>query len=458
MSDNPTKLKDLDAEQAVLVGILKDLDNIDKAMLNCNPTYFTDVLNRNLFKIITQAYSRYGSLLTQEFLSNVLEANGYQQDLRLVYLKAVDDLMKIEVTTAEFGFGLMALRRAFIASSVSDILTAGTQVLEAKGGQQAFDVVDKKMYDLKLHTAENSGLIIQDDREVEGIIALLKDMREHPEKYRGIPTGLTAVDQVTGGFQPGEYVLICAKSGGGKTISMINLATFAQKKGFNVVYVTIEMTGFEIRLRKFSLESGLPYQRIRQALLTPEEVVRMDQTWRETTAKHETVFHIIDTPVCTVGFIEAQLRQLKQNMKVDIVFVDYLGRLTPETRTASSPIWERASAISNDLAEMARTLKIVVVSALQLNERGLSKSAKDDLSIGDIALAKAIVNPAHAVIGMIWDQHVDKNLIRLSSPKCRGGLIPSTNLWCDLDICKITDPIESMTQDDGTLQIPEPEL
>ena len=77
--DSPVKLKDLDAERAVLVGVLKDVANIDKAMLNSNPTYFTDVLYRNLFKIVTQAYTRYGSLLTQDFLSNVLESKMSKQ-------------------------------------------------------------------------------------------------------------------------------------------------------------------------------------------------------------------------------------------------------------------------------------------------------------------------------------------------------------------------------------------
>jgi len=452
-----TKLKDKDAEKAVLAGCLRDVDNIDKAMLNCNPTYFTDVLYRNLFKIATQSYTRYGSLLTHDFLSNVLEANGYSQDTRLTYLKAIDDLAVVEINNAEFGFALNALRRAFISSSVSDILTAGTQALEAKGGQKAFDVLDKKLYDLKLHTIENNSLVLQDDRQVDDLIELLRDIRENPEKHLGIGTGLTSLDQLTGGFHPGEYVLLIAKSGGGKSIGLLNWATFAQKNGYNVVYVTLEMSHIEIRLRKLSLESGIPYLNLKTQNLTPEQIVRQEKVLREEIATRTSAFHIVDISKCSVGFIEAQLRQLQQNMKIDMVVVDYLGLLKPEGYVTNKQGWEVYASISNDLRELARNMKIVVVSAHQLTTEGMKKSAEDDIELEDIALSRRIADPAHTVVGLIWDK-MNTSEMRLCVPKCRGGRISSIKISCDLNCCRISDPIEGVTTNDGTLQIPDPEL
>lgn len=453
--DIKTKLKDIDAEQAVLAGCLRDTDNIDKAMLNCNPSYFTEALYRNLFKIATQSYTRYGSLLTHDFLSNVLEANGYPQDVRLVYLKAVDDLAVIAVNNAEFGFALNALRRAYISSSVSDILTSGTQALEAKGGQKAFEVLDKKLYDLKLHTVENASLVLQDDRQVDDLIDLLRDIRENPEKHLGIGTGITTLDQLTGGFHPGEYVLLIAKSGGGKSIGLLNWATFAQKSGYNVVYVTLEMSHIEIRLRKLSLESGIPYLSLKTQNLTPEQITLQEKVLREEIATRTSAFHIVDISKCSVGFIEAQLRQLQQNIKIDMVVVDYLGLLKPEGYVTNKQGWEVYASISNDLRELARNMKLVVVSAHQLTTDGMKKSAEDDIELEDIALSRRIADPAHTVVGLIWDK-TNQNEMKMCVPKCRGGRIQSVKLSCDLNSCKITDMLA--TSDDGTLQIPEPEL
>ena len=455
--DIKTKLKDIDAEQAVLAGCLRDTDNIDKAMLNCNPSYFTEALYRNLFKIATQSYTRYGSLLTHDFLSNVLEANGYPQDVRLVYLKAVDDLAVIAVNNAEFGFALNALRRAYISSSVSDILTSGTQALEAKGGQKAFEVLDKKLYDLKLHTVENASLVLQDDRQVDDLIDLLRDIRENPEKHLGIGTGITTLDQLTGGFHPGEYVLLIAKSGGGKSIGLLNWATFAQKSGYNVVYVTLEMSHIEIRLRKLSLESGIPYLSLKTQNLTPEQITLQEKVLREEIATRTSAFHIVDISKCSVGFIEAQLRQLQQNIKIDMVVVDYLGLLKPEGYVTNKQGWEVYASISNDLRELARNMKLVVVSAHQLTTDGMKKSAEDDIELEDIALSRRIADPAHTVVGLIWDK-TNQGCMKMCVPKCRGGRIQSVMLSCDLNSCKITDSIEGTTTNDGTLQIPDPEL
>jgi replicative DNA helicase len=457
MTGNQTKLKDVDAERAVLAGVLKDVGNIDKAMLNCNPTYFTEALYRNLFKIATQAYTRYGSLLTHDFLSNVLEANGYPQDVRLTYLKAIDDLAKVEVNNAEFGFALTSLRRAFISSSVSDILTSGTQALEAKGGQRAFEVLDKKLYDLKLHTVENNSLVLQDDRQVDDLIDLLRDIRENPEKHLGIGTGLTTLDQLTGGFHPGEYVLLIAKSGGGKSIGLLNWATFAQKSGYNVVYVTLEMSHVEIRLRKLSLESGIPYLSLKTQNLTVEQIALQEKVLREEIATRTSAFHIVDISKCSVGFIEAQLRQLQQNIKIDVVVVDYLGLLKPEGYVTNKQGWEVYASISNDLRELARNMKLVVVSAHQLTTDGMKKSAEDDLELEDIALSRRIADPAHTVVGLIWDK-TNPSSMKLCVPKCRNGRIASAVISCDLNTCHIMDPIEGVVTDDGNLCIPDPEL
>jgi replicative DNA helicase len=450
------KLRDIDSEKTIIAGLLADAEKVDKILLNCNPNYITEPLYKNLFKIILNVYTKYGSLLTNEFLSNVLEANGYPQDVRLKYLQTVDELAKIKVTEAEFGFAMTSIHKAYLTSRVSDLLSSATQALETKGGQKAFDVLDKKLYDLKISTVSNSTLIVKDDREVDDLVELLNDIRENPDKHKGIYTGISSLDQLTGGFHPGEYVLLVAKSGGGKSIGLLNWATFAQKSGYNVVYFTLEMSHIEVRLRKLSLESNIPYLSLKTQQVTPEQVILQERILREEIAKREAAMHIVDTPKCTVGFIEAQIRQLQNNMKIDMVVIDYLGLLKPESHITNRQGWEIFAAISNDLRELARTMKLVVLTAHQLTTDGMKKSSEDDIELEDIALSRRIADPAHTVVGLIWDK-TSQNEIKLCVPKCRGGRIQSIRLSCDLNVCRISDPLALMTND-GNLQIPTPEL
>jgi replicative DNA helicase len=448
------KTKDLDAEKSVIAGLLRDPKKIDQALLNSNGKFFTEALYRNLFKIITQTYIKHGSTVTNDLVSNYLESSGVEQAQRLVYLKELDQLADTAVNDAEFAFAIKSLKKAFIASAVSDILTAGTQVLDGKGGVQAYKTIDKMLYDLKLSTIDADYLNVVDIRQVEDLIERFKDIRENPEKYKGIPTGWMQLDAMTAGFQAGEYVLIIAKSGGGKSMGLINWADYAQLQGYNVAYVTLEMSHIEVRLRQLSLTSGIPYLSLKTQSLTVEQLQKQEDVLRNNIATRTGAFYIVDVPKCSVGFIEAQLRQLQQNMKIDIVFVDYLGLLKPEAHIKNRQGWEVLASISNDLRELARTMKTVVVSAHQITTEGQKKTAEDDLDLADISLSRAIANPAHAVVGLIWDKQNPSDM-KLCVPKCRGGRIASARLWCDLDTCTIKDaPAESLLNDND-LEVPD---
>lgn len=454
--NDKVKLKDIDAEKVVVAGMLKNEDHIDKALLSVNPTYFTATLYRNLFRIITQVFIKHGSLITNEFLSNYLESTGIAQEARLAYLKAVDELKKMEVNSAEWGFAVSTIRKAFVANKISDILISGTRALEDKGGQAAYDVLDKKLYDLKLDVLDSNQVVVIDDRKVEEFLEHLKDIRENPAQYKGIPSGWAALDTLTGGFRPGEYILICAKSGGGKSMALLNWANHAQKENYNVVYFTLEMSHEEIQMRKLSLAANIPFTSVRNQTLTVEQVQKQEMVLREDFAKRSSSFYIVDRPGASVGFIEAQLRQLQKNMKIDAVYIDYFGCVRPEVRISNKQGWEVLAAISNDLRDLARSMKIVVCSAHQLNADGMKKKAsEEDIEIEDVALSKRIIDPVHTMVGLIWDKtQPDLHSMKLCVPKCRGGRIQNATLWCDMDTCKISDPTAMLT-DDGGLEVPE---
>lgn len=453
-SDSKTKLKDVEAEKTVIAGLLKDEARVDKALLTCNASYFTVPLYKNLFQIVTQAFIKHSSLITNEFLSSYLELNGYDQSVRLAYLKGFDDLRAIDVTNGEFGIALAAIKRAFMANAMSDIIMAGADALDKKGGQKSYEVIETKLYDLKVSTIESANIVVVDDRKDQDLKDLLQDVRDNPEKHKGMETGWTVLDQATNGFRPGECVLIVVKSGGGKSMSLLNWANHAQEFGHNIVYFTLEMSHWEIRMRKLSLVSGLPFKAIKTQIMTPEQFTTQEAALKSM-SERTAAFHVVDTPKCTVGFIEAQLRQLQQNMKIDAVFIDYLGLLKPEVQVANKQGWEIYASISNDLRELARSMKMVVVTAHQVTTDGGKKKFEDDIEIEDIALSRRIGDPMHTIVGLTWNK---ANEMNLSFPKCRGARIEKAKLWCDLNICKISDPPDMINISDVAIQIPDLEI
>jgi len=72
-------------------------------------------------------------------------------------------------------------------------------------------------------------------------IEWLKDMKYHPEKYRGLKCGIQAIDLKTQGFRPGQLTVFVGYHGGYKTTTMLNVGYGLWENGSNVLYVSLEM-------------------------------------------------------------------------------------------------------------------------------------------------------------------------------------------------------------------------
>ena len=451
-----TKSENKDAEETVLAALLKETTKVDRAMVAISYKYFSSGLYPLLFKLITNIYTKHGSLITIELVSNKLSDWGVDQARRIKILSRIEELKTRPVNNAEFAYALKAVVQAYLSRTMGNILTSVTTILENSGGEKAFNALDKKIYDLKLNTIESSNIEVVDTGKVEEFIEYLTDVREHPERYIGIPSGWKILDDLTNGFHKSEYILVAAKSGSGKSMTLINWANHASKTGHNVVYVSLEMPQKVIRLRQLSLESEIPFLNLKSQNLTAEQLNKQEYVLRNEIANRDGKLFVVDVPKCSVGLIEAQLRQLQQNMNIDIVFVDYMGLLKPESHVKSRNGWEIAKEISNDLRELARTLRIPVVSAIQVNASGMEKTTEDDLELEDIAISKRISDPADLVIGVIWDKATNPHRMKLSVPKYRSGYITSNHLWCDLNICKITDvPIVIKPKEEDIAKVAE---
>ena len=61
-------------------------------------------------------------------------------------------------------------------------------------------------------------------------------------KVESIPSGIESIDRVVGGWRFGDLIIVGSKSSGGKSCFLMNFGSAAYRAGFNVCYITIEMT------------------------------------------------------------------------------------------------------------------------------------------------------------------------------------------------------------------------
>ncbi len=188
----------------------------------------------------------------------------------------------------------------------------------------------------------------------------------------GVKTGLPKLDDMTGGFQRSDLVILAARPAVGKTALMLNLALNAARAGKRVGILSCEQPTEQIVQRLISLDGRIPAWHLRNPKLM-DRYGESDEAWKRLTAAalrlKSMPIVINDDSAPTVDRVLAYVR----SMDVDIVFVDYIQRLKA-LKTVT--IYERVSAVALALKELARECAVPVVALAQINRAGAGGNAR----------------------------------------------------------------------------------
>lgn len=211
------------------------------------------------------------------------------------------------------------------------------------------------------------------------IIAMEKQEGGTP---RGLPTGFSILDDVTGGFQPGEMIVIAARPSMGKSAlatTLVEQIAFGGHKVSPAIIPTVGVALFSLEMNKSSLcrrmlsaASGVDSIRLRNATMTQDE----HRLCLHAAAKlSEAQIFIDDSPGMTVYQFRSKARRLVAQHGVKIVFVDYLQLLTaPDAGGESRQV--EVSEISRQIKALARELDVPIVCLSQLNRSNEARENK----------------------------------------------------------------------------------
>lgn len=181
----------------------------------------------------------------------------------------------------------------------------------------------------------------------------------------GIPTGIPKLDELTGGWQPGNLILTAARPGQGKTQLDLMFATVAAKAGYTVLFFTLEMMHTEVGERILLTESGVDYRKVRRGIVSGGEMGLME----ESLVKMEGLpLYVDDTPYIGIDRLCGIAKGLKARKGVDLLIVDYLQLLGVPSRSGRTREQEVAEC-TRRLKSLARLLECPVIVSSQLNRQ-----------------------------------------------------------------------------------------
>ncbi len=210
------------------------------------------------------------------------------------------------------------------------------------------------------------------DRVISDYFDRLEYLTRHPDESLGIPTGFDQLDQLIGGMQRSDLLIIAGRPGLGKSAMLLSIAkNVAQTHKKHVAIFSLEMSNEQLIQRLLSQETKIDSHKFRQGTVSEDEWARF--THAASTLSEVKIF-LDDTPALTPLQLRSKCRRLHLEYGLDLVLVDYLQLMGSDFRTENRV--QEVSYISRYVKALARELNVPVVAAAQLSRAVEQRTSK----------------------------------------------------------------------------------
>ena len=200
------------------------------------------------------------------------------------------------------------------------------------------------------------------------------------DQVTGTPTGFSRLNILTHGFHPGEFIVLAARPGIGKTALALNLAFNATTYGgVPVAYFSLEMPANMLFKRLVSADSGIDFDNLITGFgLDQHKRLKLQQSCEKLATRH---IYVDDTSGIKLLDLVAKCRKLKaREPDLGLIVVDYIGLITTTTKTKSESRQLEVQMISQTLKKLALDLKVPIIGVAQLNRNVENRGGEPQLS------------------------------------------------------------------------------
>jgi replicative DNA helicase len=221
--------------------------------------------------------------------------------------------------------------------------------------------------------------------------------KNNKDGLTGVPSGFSALDRLTSGWQKSELMILAARPGMGKTAFVVSsLRNSAVDFNIPVAIFSLEMSAVQLVNRLISAEAEIDGEKIRKGSLGPHE---WDQLHLRIQKLTNAPIYIDDTPALSILELRAKCRRLKAQHDIQMIVIDYLQLMTGDTGGKSSGNREQEIAmISRSLKNLAKELDVPVIALSQLSRAVETRGGEKRPQLSDLRESGAIEQDADMVI------------------------------------------------------------
>ncbi len=243
----------------------------------------------------------------------------------------------------------------------------------------------------------------------------------------GLPTGYRDLDEMTGGLQASDLIILAARPSVGKTSFAISLAYNVINRlspagtDQDALVFSLEMSRDQLTQRLVSMHTRIDTHRLRTLHLRNDEVAMYLQSLDEIASLP---IFIDDTPDIDTAYLRHALyRHIAQRQAPAVVIVDYLQLMAAKAENRVQEV----SAISRGLKALAKEFHVPVIALSQLS-RAVEGRQSHVPMLSDLRESGSIEQDADIVMFLyreeLYDKETDKHgIAELHIAKHRNGPI-----------------------------------
>ncbi|MFC1533585.1 replicative DNA helicase [Thermodesulfobacteriota bacterium] len=409
----------MEAEQAILGGILINNDAMNQIMDVLSADCFYREANMHLFQGMVDLYNNNEPIDLITLSQYLTEKNLQEKAGGTDYLTSLVDAVS---TSAGIVYHAEIVRDLYVRRK---LLTQCSAISESclqnwQGTDELLDLAEQSIFDI----AEEK--IGEGFSSMESVVKesfkKLESVAEHDGFITGVPTDFKDFDRLTTGLQPSDLIIIAGRPSMGKTALALNIGYNAAKKTRKGVAIfSLEMSKMQLGMRLLGFTAQIDANKLRTGKLRDSDWTNLTHAANQLA---ELPIYIDDSSGLSALEMKARCRRLLKKSDLALVIIDYL-QLVQGRRSAESRQIE-ISEISRSFKALAKDLNVPVMALSQLNRKVEDRPNKKP-QLADLRESGAIEQDADVIAFIYRDEmynpttEENRNLAEIILAKQRNG-------------------------------------
>ena len=286
-------------------------------------------------------------------------------------------------------------------------------------------------------------------KEEEDLGSDFDDPEQHLQdssKFK-VQTGFASIDHILGGGWDVQTLnILMGMSNSGKSLWMQNFAIRTANLGYNVLYVTLEMSEKKVMKRLGAMRLHIPINEY-DTLSKDTEMIRKkisaltkssggNDLFDKKVGKIITKFWAAGTVQTTDIDNYIQKLKEKKGIKIHLLIVDYIALIALPKNSGGDNLYTKGKYVAEGLRALAAKWNVPVLTAVQLAKDAWNSS---DLTLESVPESKAIVETCDTFFGIIRTEEMRRqNIYRFKLLKQRDGDFLKSQVKLDLNPTYLT--------------------